>query len=218
MHKSRFLSSYQCCVYFVFYISLGKDINYFLIGLYKGIFALNFFHQDRVRVYRNCDFWWWARQTLNRYCICPYWGFLNGYVFFSYLIRNEKNVDILEILKQIFKGQTRWDHAQILLMLEWKNQNVWFILDYKYAQTHWKNFNLLNETWSTSAFKHYTYTHRMLKLKKFVTFLWTRLALCVYDWSSCWMVSWPLMVSWQIGKIGTNTSHQTNSQMDFWHT
>lgn len=32
-------------MYIVFYISLGKDINDFLIGLYKGIFALNFFHQ-----------------------------------------------------------------------------------------------------------------------------------------------------------------------------
>jgi hypothetical protein len=102
----------------------------------------------------------------------------------------------LEILRQISKGQTWWDHAQILLMLECKNQNDWFILDYRYAQTHKKNFNLLNETWSTSAFKRYTYTHRMLK--KFVTFLWIRLALCVYDWSSCWMVRWALIpTNWQ---------------------
>jgi hypothetical protein len=136
MQESRFLSSYQFCVSIVFYISLVKDINSFLIGLYKGIFALKNFHQDRVGVYKNCDFWWWARQTLNPYHICPYWGLKNGYVFFSYLIRNEKNVDILEILKQISKGQIWWDHAQILLMLECKNQNVWFILDYKYAQTH----------------------------------------------------------------------------------
>jgi hypothetical protein len=51
-------------------------------------------------------------------------------------------------------------------MLECKNQNASFILDYKYAQTHKKKINLLNETWSTSAFKRYTYTHRMLKLKE----------------------------------------------------
>lgn len=41
------------------------------------------------------------------------------YVLFIYLFTNEKNVTILkcyilEVLKQNLKGQTQWDHAQIL--------------------------------------------------------------------------------------------------------
>jgi len=63
-------------------------------------------------------------------------------------------------------------------MLEWTNQNVWFILEYKYAHIK-KPFDLFNETWSSQlpSAKH-THTCKVIIKKTYKTFVNQTFLLC----------------------------------------
>ncbi len=72
-------------------------------------------------------------------------------------------------------------------MLKCKIQSVWFILEYKYAQTHRKTL-IFSMTMELNYLKLDIHTHKMLELRKFVKLLWIKPPLCVWDWS---LVCWP---------------------------
>jgi hypothetical protein len=75
-------------------------------------------------------------------------------------------------------------------MLEWTNQNIWFILEYKYAHIK-KTFDLFNETWSFQLpnAKH-TQTYKVTIKKTYKIFV-NQTFTCVQNWSSSMMVCWP---------------------------